>query len=103
MVIPKINLSKETQNNINLLVLSIRRPTRSKNVLEQYVLSSLKRLRTVMQLSFIKECIKEGLITKRVRALVPKVHLNNKQKDKLMLIMMKNIRKDIYNSVSKYV
>ena len=69
-------------------------------ILKQYILSSLKRIRTVEQLHFIQNCMREKLTTNRIELATIKLDLRNRQRNTLKYVLMNNTKKNIFKDSS---
>ena len=100
MVLPKLNLSFNTRNIIRTIYSTLENAHQAKHILTHGIKTSMKRVRTIEKLTFIKTCIKEELVTKRVNFMVSRLCLTKGQEKKVKQTMMKNIRSDIHKELS---
>ena len=82
-----------------------RRPRNLKPMFEcspgERFLTSLIKLRTREQIYFLKNCIDKDLTTPRIWKITEKLGLQRKQGQILRKTMMKNLRRELYQKLSK--
>ena len=66
MVLPKYSLNKRTQDTVHRISLTKENAHQAKGILKHSLMSSMKKVRLLEQLWFIKSCISEDLITSRI-------------------------------------
>ena len=101
MVIPKPSLSPESQNAIREISNLCSNADQAKRILRSYILTSLIKLRVREQLYFLKTCIEENLSTTRIWRTTERLNLQRKQAETLRRTMMKNLRRELYQKISR--
>ena len=101
MVVPKPNLSPESQSAVREISNQCSNAHQAKGVLRSYILTSLIKLRTREQIYFLKNCIDKDLTTPIIWKITEKLGLQRKQGEILRKTIMKNLRKELYQKLSK--
>ena len=102
MVLPKLNISYNTRSMITTIAdrksYTVSR-NQAINTLKQFYKTSLLRLRTSLQLKYMKQFNHENLCTRRINFMVSKMKVRQHQESKLKDIMMKNLVRDLYSEL----
>ena len=101
MVVPKPNLSPESRSAVREISDQCSNAHQAKGVLRSYILTSLIKLRTREQIYFLKNCIDKDLTTPRIWKITENLGLQRKQGEILRKTMMKNLRRELYQKLSK--
>ena len=104
MALKPINYGYNTRSIINAITArnnyNISR-SQASHTLKQFIKSSLRRLKTTLQINFMKECKQQKVFSTRIDCIVRQLDLQHRQSTKLKEVIIKRDIRRLYSELSK--
>ena len=101
MVLTQISLNSHTQNAVYQLANGDEEASQARGILKRSIMISIKKVRLLEQIWFIKMCIRKELVTTRISKTVERLNLRERQREKLQKTMMTNIKNELHKEFAE--